>query len=48
MPQNTTERPINKASILNVFKSLIKQLYQKSAPINLTKKPIKIITLDHK
>ena len=51
MPQNIPERPIDITSILNNFKSLIKQVYQKrkeDAPINLTGKLIKRITLDQK
>ena len=39
--QNIAERPLNITSILNNFKSLIKQV-KKDAAINLTRKTIKM------
>ena len=36
--QNIAERPLNKNSILNNFKSFIKQLYQKQWGRNIKKK----------
>ena len=36
--QNKAERPLNITSILNNFKSFIKQVYQKLWTLNITKK----------
>ena len=36
--QNITERPLNITSILNNFKSFIKQVYQKQRTQNINKK----------
>ena len=38
VPQNIAERPLDIASILNDFKSFIKQLYQKEWTENIKKK----------
>ena len=38
VPQNITERPLNITSILNNFKSFIKQVYQKHRTQNINKK----------
>ena len=38
VPQNIAERPLNKTSILNNFKSFIKQVYQKLRTQNINKK----------
>ena len=38
VPQNIAERPLNKTSILNDFKSFIKQAYQKQQTQNFNKK----------
>ena len=38
VPQNLIEGPLNITSILNIFKSFIKQLYQKLRMQNITKK----------
>ena len=38
VPQNIAERPLNKTSILNNFKSFIKQVYQKQRTQNINKK----------
>ena len=38
VPQNIAERPLNKTSILNDFKSFIKQAYQKQHTQNFNKK----------
>ena len=38
LPQNIAERPLNITSILNNFKSFIKQVYQKHRPQDLNKK----------
>ena len=38
VPQNLIEGPLNITSILNIFKSFIKQLYQKLRTLNITKK----------
>ena len=38
VPQNIAERPLNKTSILNDFKSFIKQAYQKQRTQNFNKK----------
>ena len=37
-PQNKAERPLNKTSILNNFKSFIKQVYQKEWRQNINKR----------
>ena len=36
--QNIAEAPLNKTSILNSFKSFIKQVYQKQRTQNINKK----------
>ena len=46
--QNISERPLNVTSILNNFKSFIKQVYQKNQTQNVKKKRIKIITSEQK
>ena len=46
--QNIAERPLNVTSILNNFKSFIKQVYQKYQTQNVKKKRIKIITSEQK
>ena len=46
--QNIAERPLNITSILNNFKSFIKQVYQKYQTQNVKKKRIKIITSEQK
>ena len=38
VPQNIAERPLNITSILNNFKSFIKQVYQKQRKQNINKK----------
>ena len=38
VPQNIAERPLNITSILNNFKSFIKQVYQKYRTQNINKK----------
>ena len=38
VPQNIAERPLNITSILNNFKSFIKQVYQKQWTQNINKK----------
>ena len=38
VPQNIAERPLNITSILNNFKSFIKQVYQKEWRQNINKK----------
>ena len=38
VPQNIAEKALNKTSILNNFKSFIKQVYQKNGTQNITKK----------
>ena len=38
IPQNIAERPLNITSILNNFKSFIKQVYQKHRTQNINKK----------
>ena len=38
VPQNIAERPLNITSILNNFKSFIKQVYQKHQTRNINKK----------
>ena len=38
VPQNIAERPLDIASILNDFKSFIKELYQKYRTKNINKK----------
>ena len=38
VPQNIAERPLNITSVLNNFKSFIKQLYQKEWTQNINKK----------
>ena len=38
VPQNMTESPLNITSILNNFKSFIKEVYQKFRTQNITKK----------
>ena len=38
VPQNIAERPLNITSILNNFKSFIKQVYQKHWTQNINKK----------
>ena len=38
VPQNLAEGPLNITSILNTFKSFIKQVYQKLRTQNITKK----------
>ena len=38
VPQNIAERHLNKTSILNNFKSFIKQVYQKLRTQNINKK----------
>ena len=38
MSQNKAERPLNKTSILDNFKSFIKQVYQKEWRQNINKK----------
>ena len=38
VPQNIAESPLNITSILNNFKSFIKQVYQKHRTQNITKK----------
>ena len=38
VPQNIAERPLNITSILNNFKSFIKQVYQKHRTQNINKK----------
>ena len=38
IPQNIAERPLNITSILNNFKSFIKQVYQKEWRQNINKK----------
>ena len=38
VPQNIAERPLNKTSILNDFKSFIKQVYQKQQTQSFKKK----------
>ena len=38
VPQNIAERPLNITSILNNFKSFIKQVYQKYQTQNINKK----------
>ena len=38
VPQNMTERPLNKTSILNDFKYFIKEVYQKQQTQNFNQK----------
>ena len=38
IPQNLAEGPLNITSILNIFKSCIKEVYQKPRTQNITKK----------
>ena len=38
VPQNIAERPLNISSILNNFKSFIKQVYQKRRTQNINEK----------
>ena len=38
IPQNKAERPLNRTSILNNFKSFIKQVYQEEWRQNINKK----------
>ena len=48
VPQNIAEKALNKTSILNNFKSFIKQVYQKHSTQILPRKRINIITSEEK